>query len=744
VHTALVEHQVAHFAIPGAGREKQAEKLVLQFGASDGYAVALLAAPTMDAVLPWIAADSIIVFDGAWSPDTNPARTIAWMNRASGYPPMVFRLITQDSFEALCRGGGDDVAAIVKLAVNIAQQPSDPVRGSAWTGTVFRKAEIVSFCEATTVKPLEFEPPPPAALLTDEVPRAEKPPSPSQFWVIERVRLLTHLLSDFGIERQDRFSVFGRSQNEIYRVASAILRAAIADDRPSREIEACLVGVGSSDLRKSELSISRAIHAALAEIEIPAFIRAVECAIVLHRVFSGSFPQPQFERAFATLPSFAEAWAIENDRALLEDAYAQGLSKCAHPLRAIALLEHLATGGTVRPIILLNHGHRKFTVADHTKILAHLMSFGYPSVELFNDSFDLAGHSLDQLEKYVSAVLRFCFANADEKKTVAVSFPEKIPKYTAGKIPARIQTFTEIRAAVSNYQDFPAEDIEFLRALSVHGFVNFTNSPVLTASCAGNCSEIKLFKRMKVIFAERHRPGPRPRVPEDIRTRVPLRINDMLVCTSIGEIDGRPGFHTRDFIYPIGYKCCCVCQSPVFLSTLVWLENAIVERNGKPFFVVRPREGDKFEWSGFTPDEPYMQLRALLAENSGKFVPPFDGHEMFGLTSALVNLILMEQPRFRECHGYANRFFLGGAQFVSKWPVIGQFEREPERHGPTVVKFKYKKKAFGDLPPPLVVDFSMLLYGSGSGIAVDVLGQGNEIGRFALFCESLEAKRDAT
>jgi hypothetical protein len=180
----------------------------------------------------------------------------------------------------------------------------------------------------------------------------------------------------------------------------------------------------------------------------------------------------------------------------------------------------------------------------------------------------------------------------------------------------------------------------------------------------------------------------------------------------------------------------------VLLSTLVWLENTIVDRNGKPFFIVHPLDGDKLEWSGFTADEPYAQIRALLTEKSGKFVPPFDGHEMFGLTAALVNLIFMEQPRFRECHGYANRFFLGGTQCVSKWPVIGQFEREPERHGPAVVKFKYKKKAFGDLPPPLVVDFSILLHGSASGVAVDVLGQGNEIGRFALFCESMEAKRD--
>jgi hypothetical protein len=111
---------------------------------------------------------------------------------------------------------------------------------------------------------------------------------------------------------------------------------------------------------------------------------------------------------------------------------------------------------------------------------------------------------------------------------------------------------------------------------------------------------------------------------------------------------------------------------------------------------------------------------------------------MFGLTTAIVNLIFMELPGFRECGEYENRYFLGGAQFVSKWPVIGQFEKEPDRHLPTVVKFKYKKKMFGDLLPPLVVDFSALVTGLAHSVVVDVSGDGSEAGQFARFCERWE------
>jgi hypothetical protein len=112
---------------------------------------------------------------------------------------------------------------------------------------------------------------------------------------------------------------------------------------------------------------------------------------------------------------------------------------------------------------------------------------------------------------------------------------------------------------------------------------------------------------------------------------------------------------------------------------------------------------------------------------------------MFGLTTALGNLIFTEQPSSRACVKHANRHFLGGAQFVSKWPVIGQLEKEPDRHLPAVVKFKYKKKVFGDLLPPLGVDFSALLNGHPNSIVVAVLTEKSEVGQFARFYQGWEA-----
>jgi hypothetical protein len=129
-------------------------------------------------------------------------------------------------------------------------------------------------------------------------------------------------------------------------------------------------------------------------------------------------------------------------------------------------------------------------------------------------------------------------------------------------------------------------------------------------------------------------------------------------------------------------------------------------------------------------------------EKSGKFVPPFDGHEMFGLTSAIVHQILMESPGIEKCTLYAKRYFKSVFQFISKWPVIGQFEKEPEKQTVAqVVKFKFKKKTFGDLLPPLVIDFSALFSNEPKNLIVDVIGEGNELGKMAKLYEQWAARR---
>jgi hypothetical protein len=345
---------------------------------------------------------------------------------------------------------------------------------------------------------------------------------------------------------------------------------------------------------------------------------------------------------------------------------------------------------------------------------------------------DLKHHTAEAIAPYVENILSFCAMAAEERRGMFGLFVDKIPKYTASKIPVRLKFFEEVRAAAVDYDGVPAEDLEFFRAVAVHGLLNTDCSPMLTVACYGNCTDIRLFKKVRAMMGEKHRPVPCHRMGIDLQSKLPIKINDMLMCTDLGVIDPRPEFHNRDFIYPVNWKCCCVTTFPLHPSSLMWLETSISEQNGAPWFTVRPRDQNQdVAFSGATPDEPFAEVRARIMKRTGRYFPEFDGHEMFGLTSALFHRIVMELPGFEACVDYHKRFFRGAFQFVSKWPVIGQYTKEPEKQPiPHIVKFKYKKKVFGDLLPPLVVDFSPLL-AEPSGLVIDVMGPGSELGDMA-------------
>jgi hypothetical protein len=108
------------------------------------------------------------------------------------------------------------------------------------------------------------------------------------------------------------------------------------------------------------------------------------------------------------------------------------------------------------------------------------------------------------------------------------------------------------------------------------------------------------------------------------------------------------------------------------------MEGFITERMNRPFFVVRQYNGGDLEFGGSTQDEPDAQFRTRLLEKSGKFVPPFDRLEMFGLTFAIVHQILLKFPGIEKCKLYAKTCFKSLFWFIFKWPAIGPFEKEPE------------------------------------------------------------------
>lgn len=255
-------------------------------------------------------------------------------------------------------------------------------------------------------------------------------------------------------------------------------------------------------------------------------------------------------------------------------------------------------------------------------------------------------------------------------------------------------------------------------------------------ACFGHCSEIKLFTRIKTIFSEKRRNRVHQAIPKDINSLLPLKLNDMQVLTSIGEIKG---YHSSDFIFPVNYQCATITYSPIYPEVLIWILCTIQEKEIDyidesdnttkkkkiPWFVIEPRSGKDFKFEGETPNEAFENYRSKTIKRLGRFVPPFDGYEMFGLHAALVHRLFLDMPGIEHCSIYEKRFFKSSFPLVSKWPIIGQFEKEPEKTpapqpaAQLSSKFKFKRKMFGEVVQPLVISFTPLYTQDESELTLD-------------------------
>jgi hypothetical protein len=152
-----------------------------------------------------------------------------------------------------------------------------------------------------------------------------------------------------------------------------------------------------------------------------------------------------------------------------------------------------------RPTTITLRPTKKISVARHPKIVALLMSFGYPDPEVFLYHVDLGGMSQETMEKYMDHIFQYCNASLDERKKIQNLRADKIPKYTAMKVPQRIALYRKIRAAAVDFVGHPAEDVEFLTAITFHGMANTQMSPVLAITCLGSCTQTELYMRIKAL-----------------------------------------------------------------------------------------------------------------------------------------------------------------------------------------------------------------------------------------------------
>lgn len=624
-------------------------------------------------------------------------------------------------------------------------------------------------------KPTPAKPPP-------TKPPPAKPLPVSQFWTVDKLVELASILDNFGIVKRERFDVFGRPLTEVNKVIAMLLKHILPDGRVKKEEKPSPANENEKS-EKTEKATSEDnpfekyenSHKFLSEFSpsdfhrftLPSLAEAISTQInplmllldiEVIGYLSKIVPDELANFDGPTQPDLSsinlegkiseplgDDWNDQSDRDLLyqvrknglmnipSDFYPQYSDQLIDRVRSIVqeLVKYDHEISSQPTIITLRKPHT-FTVEDHRRIINALMDFGFPGVDQFVRSIDIHKASPQSVGRYVNNILRYCASSVDDRRAILPLLAEKIGKYNTTKIPQRVQLFQQIRDSVHKYHEFPAEDLEFLSAISFHGFMNYSVSPVLNVVCFGHCSEIKLYTKIKSIFQEKHKNRYNQVIPNDLRSRLPIKLNDMQVLTDIGEITS---FHSSEYVYPVNYQCAVIVNSPIHPNTQIWVYCTIVEKDSEddennkkiPWFVIEPKEGKEFKFEGKSPDDAFEAFRVKMAKRLGKFVPPFDGHEMFGLQSALVHRILIDMPGIENCENYQRRFFKSCFPLVSKWPIIGQFEKEPEKQQGAAQtpqasssKFKYKRKIFGEILQPLVLDFSPLFSQEKSGLVIDL------------------------
>ena len=745
VRAFLVSNGVQHMRFEENTRPKQQEKLAKQFSSGEGPGVLLLIVSNLTVMLPLLNTDTIIGLELEFSPLDYLNEIIAWYHRTQHFP-QVIRLITEDSMEKIMFEDYWTDKSVSALSLETTENRTNcekPLLALMRAATMAFSSErhrpsvtMLKYCSDEPLSDATFEPQENFwETLMPQVPKQPKSKSVTlqQFWTEEKVDQLYELLWDFGWNRWDHFEVLGRRRKEIETICLVFVRKFLTDTKQFPRLrDAIGTDLQSGDIKKMQKALP-SVSDKLSHINGKALLKHLESLLGL------SNTKPKNAASIPLdgngLPELRPEWTLEDDKELLFQVYVNGLTKIPvdfHPeftrdelQERISVL--LAKIITRRPTIITLRVPKKMGVADHQKILNHLMTFGYPSLEVFNDHFDCA-LSAEVIERYVENVFRYCDASVDERKKLLSTLVTKPPKYTAQKIPQRRALFEKIRAAQTDFAEYSGEDIEFLTAIAFHGMSNTQMSPILNVSCLGNCSEPKLSMRVKALLQEDHTIKANQDIPEGFQDRMPLRINDMLMLQNLGHITGREGFHNDRYIYPIGYKCSCVCLSPTGRDQHVWMDCTISEKNGKPWFTVKPWKSDSWRRAGKTPDEPFAEIRARIMKKGHKWVPPIDGHEMFGLTSAFVNRLFIELPGFEQCLDYHRRYFRHKISFVSEWPTIGQFEANPDRlpqipkpqSKEQAPKTKQKKKP-EEFTPPLKVNFSALLAPqTDTGTVVDV------------------------
>lgn len=767
LHTIMTELKTTHVSVDSEIDENNLANLIEEFNEQQGHRVIIVPSNLSSLFLERFCGETIFAFDSDWTPVEDGTLIVKW--HARNPKALIFRLITTDSFEYIAfsyfwhhrqikPSDFDDpskadpvvlkdlIKEVYRVAFNnlsvLHQMPR----------TLLREIKILPYSDTSVFLPssdpfLEDYWTMPEKALAIHPPRQSRPLTPAQFWTEPRLQRYLQLLNLFGWGRWEKFAEFNRPEGDLQKLAVLFLKMLMKNIEDSDilypNVHILIKENGKFDQKRLLTSLT-AWSVVFQQATAEPLLSDVENNKYFMKLLGDKIPQSASEIDLSEYES--DVQDVNETQNLLFEAFSEGVCSLSEEKQQI--VRNLINVAKAKPPKVEKHEKKistqislraaktKFDGSSHEKVLNALMAFGFPSLDKFIQAAGLTAFASESVQNYVDNIINFCQTQTDDRRKFAEGFVKRIVKYHSQKIPLRLKLFERVRECKRNYDEFPAEDLEFLSAVASHGLALWNISPVLLCACRGQPTEAKLYNRVKLIFEESKRTKVIQRIPEDFPTKMPLRVNDLMMLRNIGEIN--PKFHDEDYVYPIGYHVSVATYSLVHQDTKVWTDCFIELKDDKLNFVVWPDGDENSKIEGSTPDEVFEIYRIQLSRFSGLLITYIDGHEMFGLDSPLVNILLNNMPNIDECEKFHKRYFSTVIPLTQKWPVIGQFEKEPEamviaqpkatvqpaptpKSSPIHRKFKFKKRVFGDLPPPLVVDFNPLASDNSKRLSLDFM-----------------------
>lgn len=385
-----------------------------------------------------------------------------------------------------------------------------------------------------------------------------------------------------------------------------------------------------------------------------------------------------------TVPKPSSSWSENDEKQLFKDCYEKGLNS----LKAsnIAYLKQVVEYcyDDVIPYIPdkpWSQNRKKITAPEHKKIVDGLVRYGFPDIHLFLNYISLQSFSPDSVVDYIKLIINYCKSDDSEaKKKLSVLLADKIKNYVSQMIIQRIDWFVEMRKLSNDVEHVCAEDLELLQCGNFHGVGHYVTSPTFTSLFKGYPSEGKIAFKLKQVTAEVHSKLTRhaatsPSILSQIKTELPFRLSDQVMLESIGVLDTRPAFFTRDAVYMVGYKVLVITLNPIKPELLIPVQASIEVKNNAPLFVIKAQTpGHYFEISARSPEAVWELYKFKCQKHTKLPVHNFFGNEMYGFTTPNYHKIMFNILKSDDCLRYERRIFSDYVLKFDKHKIIpGQY-----------------------------------------------------------------------